>query len=150
MSTNRLGPPRVPVRPVSVQDVAYARLTLDWRRVSSGPSSNPRASSELMYGARLRRRRRLMSSNRSADGAETRSEASRAGEQPAQRPSEAAGQQGQVETPEELGDDGPDELLIDGQEEVFSRTEIESGRVEHHVGEERAAPVSSSRKAAPE
>lgn len=91
-----------------------------------------------------------MSRNRSADGAETRSEASRAGEQPAQRASEAAGQQGQVETPEELGDDGPDELLIDGQEEVFSRTEIESGRVEHHVGEECAAPVSSSRKAAPE
>ena len=69
-----------------------------------------------------------MSSNRSADGAETRSEASRAGEQPVQRASEAAGQQGQVETPEELGDDGPDELLIGGQEEVFSRTEIESGR----------------------
>jgi len=38
------------------------------------------------------------------------------------------------------------ELLIDGQEEVFSRTETESGRIEHHVGEERVAPVSSSRR----
>lgn len=28
------------------------------------------------------------------------------------------------------------ELLFDGQEEVFSRTEVESGHVEHHVGEE--------------
>ena len=26
-----------------------------------------------------------------------------------------------------------DELLIDGQEEVFSRSEVESGRIEHHV-----------------
>lgn len=26
-----------------------------------------------------------------------------------------------------------DELLIDGQEEVFSRTEVELGRIEHHV-----------------
>lgn len=30
------------------------------------------------------------------------------------------------------------ELLIDGQEEVFSRAEIESGRIEHHSGEESA------------
>lgn len=30
---------------------------------------------------------------------------------------------------------GPqDELLEDGQEEVFSRTEVESGRVEHQAG----------------
>jgi hypothetical protein len=29
---------------------------------------------------------------------------------------------------------GPeDELLESGQEEVFSRTEVESGRIEHHV-----------------
>ena len=27
-----------------------------------------------------------------------------------------------------------DELLIDGQEEVFSRTEVESGRIEHQAG----------------
>jgi hypothetical protein len=26
-----------------------------------------------------------------------------------------------------------DELLIDGQEEVFSRTEVEMGRIEHHA-----------------
>lgn len=32
-----------------------------------------------------------------------------------------------------------DELLVDGQEEVFSRSEIDSGRIEHHVGVE---PVS--------
>lgn len=32
--------------------------------------------------------------------------------------------------------DADDELLIDGQEEVFSRSEIETGRIEHHVGEE--------------
>ena len=32
------------------------------------------------------------------------------------------------------GRGGPeDELLIDGQEEVFSRTEVESGRIEHSV-----------------
>lgn len=35
------------------------------------------------------------------------------------------------------GVDLVEELLIDGQEEVFSRTEVESGRFEHHVGEER-------------
>jgi hypothetical protein len=34
-----------------------------------------------------------------------------------------------------LGDFGPagDELLIDGQEETFSRSEVEAGRVEHPV-----------------
>jgi hypothetical protein len=37
----------------------------------------------------------------------------------------AAGGQPDVEEPE---------LLIDGQEEVFSRTEVELGRVEHGVG----------------
>jgi len=45
----------------------------------------------------------------------------------------------------EVSDDLADELLIDGQEEVFSRTEVESGRFEHHVGEERSVPVSPSR-----
>ena len=36
------------------------------------------------------------------------------------------------------GDDDPgeDELLIDGQEEVFSRKEMLTGRIEHHFGEE--------------
>ena len=29
-----------------------------------------------------------------------------------------------------------DELLFDGQEEVFSRTEVERGMIEHHVLEE--------------
>ncbi|QYC10673.1 hypothetical protein [Brevundimonas nasdae] len=33
--------------------------------------------------------------------------------------------------------DSAEELLVDGQEEVFSRTEVESGRMEHHAGEER-------------
>jgi hypothetical protein len=47
-------------------------------------------------------------------------------------------------------DDLADELLIDGQEEVFSRTEVESGCFEHHVGEERAVPVSPSRPTTPE
>ena len=28
------------------------------------------------------------------------------------------------------------ELLLDGQEEVFSRTEVETGRIEHHHQEE--------------
>lgn len=33
------------------------------------------------------------------------------------------------------GRGGPeDELLEDGQEEVFSRTEVESGRTEHEAG----------------
>ena len=31
-----------------------------------------------------------------------------------------------------------DELLIDGQEEVFSRTEVELGRIEHHTGTDEA------------
>jgi len=32
------------------------------------------------------------------------------------------------------GQGGPeDELLESGQEEVFSRTEVESGRIEHHA-----------------
>lgn len=30
---------------------------------------------------------------------------------------------------------GVEELLNDGQEEVSSRTEVERGRIEHHVGE---------------
>lgn len=34
------------------------------------------------------------------------------------------------------GEDLRDELLIDGQEEVFSRSEVERGRIEHHAGEE--------------
>ncbi|MFK4056990.1 MULTISPECIES: hypothetical protein [unclassified Brevundimonas] len=56
-----------------------------------------------------------------------------------------AGHQGPAEAVDSLADDQAEELLMDGQEEVFSRTEIESGRIEHHVGEEGAAPVSSSR-----
>lgn len=41
---------------------------------------------------------------------------------------------------------GPEEELLDsGQEEVFSRTEVESGRIEHHV--EAGGPgVGPSRK----
>ncbi|MBF0666142.1 MAG: hypothetical protein IR159_11490 [Brevundimonas sp.] len=36
---------------------------------------------------------------------------------------------------------GPEEELLEsGQEEVFSRTEVESGRIEHHV-ESGGAPV---------
>ena len=31
------------------------------------------------------------------------------------------------------------ELMEDGQEEVFSRTEVESGRIEHETGEHRRA-----------
>ena len=41
-------------------------------------------------------------------------------------------------------DDEPeadDELLIDGQEEVFSRTEVERGMIEHHVLEEDNRPA---------
>lgn len=38
------------------------------------------------------------------------------------------------------GRGGPeDELLDDGQEEVFSRFEVEQGRIEHHSGEEPGA-----------
>lgn len=36
---------------------------------------------------------------------------------------------------------GPDdELLKSGQEEVFSRTEVETGRIEHKSGEDAATP----------
>lgn len=34
-----------------------------------------------------------------------------------------------------VGED--EELLMDGQEEVFARTEVELGRIEHHAGEDR-------------
>jgi len=35
------------------------------------------------------------------------------------------------------GADGEDEeLLVDGQEEVFSRTEVKQGRIEHRAGED--------------
>ncbi len=34
---------------------------------------------------------------------------------------------------------GVEELLNDGQEEVFSRTEVEGARIEHHVGEKPGA-----------
>ncbi|WP_436357798.1 hypothetical protein [Brevundimonas sp. CEF1] len=84
--------------------------------------------------------------NQKSDGAGPRSERRGGAEEPAQGAPEAAAQQGQAKPLAALADDGADELLIDGQEEVFSRTEIESGRIEHHVGEERVAPVSSSRR----
>jgi hypothetical protein len=32
------------------------------------------------------------------------------------------------------------ELLADGQEEVFSRTEVETGRIEHHAGAVEPGP----------
>lgn len=36
---------------------------------------------------------------------------------------------------------GPDdELLESGQEEVFSRTEVETGHIEHKTGEDAATP----------
>ena len=42
-----------------------------------------------------------------------------------------------------------DELLEDGQEEVFSRTEVETGRIEHKAeaggGEEAPAPFGQPR-----
>nr|WP_303683166.1 hypothetical protein [Brevundimonas naejangsanensis] len=41
-----------------------------------------------------------------------------------------------------VGDD--EELLIDGQEEVFSRTEVEQGRIEHHAGEDGSPARSGS------
>lgn len=41
------------------------------------------------------------------------------------------------------GDPSDDELLIDGQEEVFSRTEVELGRIEHGAGED-AEPAEST------
>lgn len=44
-----------------------------------------------------------------------------------------------------MGKDEDDELLVDGQEEVFSRTEVESGRIEHHAGEDDPRPPTRSR-----
>ncbi|QTC92857.1 hypothetical protein [Brevundimonas goettingensis] len=41
---------------------------------------------------------------------------------------------------------GPeDQLLEDGQEEVFAREEIEGGRVEHHTGEDDAGRTQDPR-----
>ena len=37
-----------------------------------------------------------------------------------------------------VGED--EELLLDGQEEVFSRTEVKQGHIEHHAGED-SSPV---------
>jgi hypothetical protein len=82
-----------------------------------------------------------MDRNRRSDRTESSSMVRTAGDQPARRAPEAAGQECKAEVPGDLAD----ELLMDGQEEVFSRTEVESGRFEHHVGEERAVPVSPSR-----
>lgn len=50
------------------------------------------------------------------------------------------------------GQGGPvDELLEDGQEEVFARAELESGQVEHQAGEDTAGPpaAAQARKAGP-
>jgi hypothetical protein len=49
------------------------------------------------------------------------------------------------------GDPADEELLIDGQEEVFSRTEVELGRIEHRAGEDAAveadrAPTDDDRR----
>lgn len=88
--------------------------------------------------------------NQKSDGAGPRSEGPGGVEEPAQGAPKAAAQQGQAKPLADMADDGADELLVDGQEEVFSRTEIESGRIEHHVGEERVAPVSSSRRTPPD
>jgi len=41
----------------------------------------------------------------------------------------------------------PDQLLIDGQEEVFAREEVETGRVEHHVGETPSGAAAQDRPA---
>ncbi len=38
------------------------------------------------------------------------------------------------------------ELLIDGQEEVFARTEVERGRIEHHAGEDSSPAQGGSRR----
>ena len=44
-----------------------------------------------------------------------------------------------------------DELLLDGQEEVFSRTEVERGLIEHHTLEEDEGqrPARDGRQGAP-
>lgn len=44
------------------------------------------------------------------------------------------------------GDPGDEELLIDGQEEVFSRSEVELGRIEHAAGED-AEPLQGTARA---
>lgn len=41
---------------------------------------------------------------------------------------------------------GEDELLVDGQEEVFSRSEVERGRIEHHAGTDGATAVERPQK----
>ncbi len=43
---------------------------------------------------------------------------------------------------------GPaNQLLDDGQEEVFAREEVEGGRVEHHTGEEAPGTLDHEGKA---
>lgn len=41
---------------------------------------------------------------------------------------------------------GEDELLVDGQEEVFSRSEVERGRIEHHAGTDGATAAKRPQK----
>lgn len=43
-----------------------------------------------------------------------------------------------------------DELLIDGQEEVFSRSEVELGRIEHHTAAGGLRPMQGRASSAPE
>lgn len=42
---------------------------------------------------------------------------------------------------EERPDEDDDELLMDGQEEVFARAEVEQGAIEHHSLEEDVRPT---------
>ena len=43
-----------------------------------------------------------------------------------------------------------DELLIDGQEEVFSRSEVELGRIEHHTAAGGQPPMRGRSSLAPD
>lgn len=45
-----------------------------------------------------------------------------------------------------VGEVGEDELLVDGQEEVFSRSEVERGRIEHHAGTDGATAAKRPQK----
>ena len=41
-----------------------------------------------------------------------------------------------IEQIEAAGDQVGGDLLVEGQEEVFSRSEVASGQIEHHAGDE--------------
>jgi hypothetical protein len=59
---------------------------------------------------------------------------------PAEPSAESLAEPPRPEPPDDVAEDD-DELLMDGQEEVFARSEVEHGVIEHHSLEEDVQPT---------